>query len=184
MQRYYYAALTVLIVLSFSLPAQAHSRHHHRQVSTSQIIVCDQWGCRGNQIVERTARKGKASRKSPRIVVTDANGSPGTSTWLIMKARAYNGMTAHQIGLQRRSQWCAAFLRHIGVKGPVDDRAISFRNLPHVSPQVGAIAVFPHHVGIVTGFDRGYPVIISGNSNGRRVYEGTYPRHPLYYVSG
>jgi hypothetical protein len=45
------------------------------------------------------------------------------------------------------------------------------------------IAVWPHHVGIVTGFDGHYPIIISGNSYGRRVYEGTYRRTPIAYVS-
>ena len=103
------------------------------------------------------------------------------SSELVARARAYNGMTAGQIGL-RRSQWCAAFLRHLGVGGKVDDRAISFAALRHVSPQVGAIAVYRHHVGIVTGFDGHYPILISGNSYQRRVYEGTYPRTPIAYV--
>jgi hypothetical protein len=62
---------------------------------------------------------------------------------------------------------------------------VSFLKLPHVSPSVGSIAVYAHHVGIVTAFDaNGNPVLISGNSYGRRVYEGPYPRRPLAYVSG
>ena len=102
---------------------------------------------------------------------------------LITKARHYAGMTASQIGLHRHSLWCAAFIRHLGINGPVDDRAISFLKLPHVNRQIGAIAVYAHHVGIVTGFDaNGNPIIISGNSYQRRVYEGPYPRRPLAYV--
>ena len=38
------------------------------------------------------------------------------------------------------------------------------------------------HVGIVTGFSGRYPIIISGNSYQRRVYEGTYPHIPIAYV--
>ena len=43
-------------------------------------------------------------------------------------------------------------------------------------PQVGAIAVMNHHVGVVSGIDpNGNPIIISGNYS-RRVEEATYPK--------
>jgi len=108
--------------------------------------------------------------------------STNAEAGMIEKARQYKGMTASQIGLHRHRQWCMAFLRFIGLEG-VDDRAISALKLKRVPKQVGAIAVYAHHVGIVTGFDGRFPIIISGNSYERRVYEGTYPRVPLAYVS-
>ncbi len=133
---------------------------------------------------EAAHRKHKAKIVGPHVsVCRQCNNAAEWSIDLVAKARHYSGMTASQIGLNRRSQWCAAFLRYLGVKGPVDDRAISFNRLPHVQARVGAIAVYPHHVGIVTGFDGRYPIIISGNSYQRRVYEGTYPRTPIAYVN-
>lgn len=59
------------------------------------------------------------------------------------------------------------------------DRARSWLAKPHISPQVGAIAVMSRrgggHVGVVSGFDgRGNPIIVSGN-HGKRVGEGVYP---------
>jgi uncharacterized protein (TIGR02594 family) len=43
-------------------------------------------------------------------------------------------------------------------------------------PQVGAIAVMNHHVGVVSGIDpNGNPIIVSGNHN-RTVAESVYPR--------
>lgn len=184
MQRIGYAALLAACVLVVASPADArrHSRHlhHQKQVNLSHRVVCDQWGC-SDRILNRVSQPIRAKRHH--VATEPVAGAFSGGGGLIAKARAYNGMTASQIGLRRRSLWCAAFLRFLGVEGPVDDRAISFAKLHRVSPQVGAIAVYRHHVGIVTGFSEGYPVLISGNSNGRRVYEGVYPRHPIAYVS-
>jgi len=164
---------TALIALLVLFPTLGHARyrHHLHQPHSAQVIVCDAYGCRGSIKATITIqRRHKAIR------------GDYLTGGLIGMARAYNGMTASQIGLHRHSQWCMAFLRYLGVKGPVDDRAISALHLQHVAPQIGSIAVYPHHVGLVTGFDGRYPIIISGNSNGRRVYEGTYPRTPIAYV--
>ena len=181
MQRLIHAALlSALCVLVVSSPASARHSHHlgyHKQIHVAQLIVCDHLGCR--ETVKIVKRVGKiVSRKRHYDAPIDANANITTN--LIQRARVYLGQTASEIGV-RRTQWCAAFLRHLGVKG-VDDRAISFRHLPHVSPQVGAIAVYAHHVGIVTGFEGRYPILISGNSYQRRVYEGVYQRIPIAYV--
>ena len=92
----------------------------------------------------------------------------------------------------RNTLWCARFMNFVlertGYQGTGSDAAKSFASYgQRVSgPQVGAIAVMSRgknggHVGIVSGIDSsGNPIIISGNSNGRRVYEGTYPRGRIY----
>lgn len=167
--------LTVALVCCIGFVSVANARH--RQIDFPQLIVCDQQGCREVRTATEARREVKTARRHTKAPITETVLYGG----LVARARAYSGMTASQVGV-RRTKWCAAFLRKLGVKGPVDDRAISFRNLPHVGPQVGSIAVYPHHVGVVTGFDGRYPIIISGNSNGRRVYEGLYPRTPIAYV--
>jgi uncharacterized protein (TIGR02594 family) len=92
----------------------------------------------------------------------------------------------------RDTLWCARFMNFVlertGYQGTGSDAARSFASYgQRVSgPQVGAIAVMSRgknggHVGIVSGIDAsGNPIIISGNSNGRRVYEGAYPRGRIY----
>lgn len=109
-----------------------------------------------------------------------------TPSWggsLVSTARAYLGQTAAQIGV-RRTLWCSAFIRYITRAAGVDDRAISWIRKPHVAAAVDTIAVMPHHVGIVSGFDgAGNPILISGN-NGGRVREAPYPRRRvLAFVS-
>lgn len=86
-------------------------------------------------------------------------------------------------------QWCAHYLRVVldrlgyhEAARHTDNRAASFLRLKHTRPCVGCIAVYGHHVGVVSGFEHGWPILISGNSTGRRVAEGVYPRHPLAYV--
>ena len=66
----------------------------------------------------------------------------------------------------------------------VDDRAISWLRKPRTIARIGAIAVMPHHIGIVKGFDkRGNPILISGN-HGHKVGIGAYPRgRILAYVT-
>jgi uncharacterized protein (TIGR02594 family) len=98
---------------------------------------------------------------------------------LVSKARSFMG--GNPTGW--RSLWCGKFMSMIApdaakrVRNP--NLARDWARLPHVSPQVGAIAVLKRgkggHVGVVSGFDdRGNPIIVSGN-HGKRVGEGVYP---------
>lgn len=188
MQRLLAAILTacVLIPATPALARHHHHRHRHLVALQQEIIVCNDRGCSDHAkrvIPENTAPAARKVRAVQKRIVQVASHWAADGSTLISKARGYLGMSARQIGLHRRTLWCAAFIRYLGVKGPVDDRAISFNHLPHVAPQIGAIAVYPHHVGIVTGWDGNWPIIISGNSYGRRVYEGTYRRRPIAYVS-
>ena len=185
--RFFVAFIALLVVVNV---ADARPRYHKRPVQIPHhVITCDErLGCsdRVRAVNSGEPRRQRAtSLPTRRLDVADRREEPRTQGMggdLISRARAYLGMTAAQIGLHRRTLWCAAFLRHIGVSG-IDDRAISALRLPRTSKQVGAIAVYSHHVGIVTGFQNGYPILLSGNSNGRRVYEGVYKRHPRAYVS-
>jgi len=96
---------------------------------------------------------------------------------LVSNARKYIG--GNPTGRSRR--WCGAFmdkvLRETGHKGGGNLAAAYARYGTRVSgPQVGAIAVMNHHVGVVSGVDaNGNPIIISGNYS-HRVEETTYPK--------
>lgn len=115
----------------------------------------------------------------------------GGSTVLILEARRYEGMTAAQIGLKRRTLWCAEFMNMVmqrtGYRGSGSNKAASFAAAGRrvSGPQVGALAVMRRgrnggHVGIVTGVDGdGNPIIVSGNHN-NKVMEAVYPRARVY----
>lgn len=89
-----------------------------------------------------------------------------------------------------RGPWCGAFMamvaRRAGLRPPsgflrASQWAHAGRRVS--GPRVGAIAVLPHHVGIVAGVDQsGNPILLSGN-HGRRVGVGAYrARRVIAYV--
>jgi uncharacterized protein (TIGR02594 family) len=97
---------------------------------------------------------------------------------VVAEARRYIGTNP----TGRARLWCATFMNMVlersGHRGTGSNLAWSFaRYGQRVSgPQVGAIAVMGHHVGVVSGIDsRGNPILISGNYQ-RRVAEAVYPR--------
>ncbi len=77
--------------------------------------------------------------------------------------------------------WCGAQMRlvakHEGYKVPRG--YLLARNWlhagPHIPPRVGAVAVLPHHVGIVSAVHRRTVTLLSGN-HGHRVGFGKYPK--------
>lgn len=100
-----------------------------------------------------------------------------TTDSLVSEARSYMGTNP----TGRGSQWCGAFLdmvlKKTGHAGGGNLARGYARYGTRVSgPQVGAIAVMNHHVGVVSGIDaNGNPIIVSGNHN-RTVAESVYPR--------
>lgn len=90
------------------------------------------------------------------------------SPWL---DRAINDLGTNPTGWKRL--WCARslnlWLQQSGKRGCGGDTAISCleagRKLP--GPQVGAIAVMKHHVGIVKEINDRHVVLVSGNNRGR-----------------
>lgn len=187
MRRRLTAALLALVLIPAAAharpPHHHHARHHHR-VAHRRVLhhaghryrarhenasagqSCDAWV----QACDGPAKAKVAGFLRHRIPASVGN--------LVARARAHMGETARQLGL-RRTEWCSAFLRWLTHASDVDDRAISWLHKRHVTAHVGAIAVMPHHVGIVEGFDRhGNPVIISGNHN-NRVGEAVYQRRRI-----
>jgi uncharacterized protein (TIGR02594 family) len=117
---------------------------------------------------------------------TMSGGGFGGGSDLVSEARKYVGGNP----TSRRTLWCARFtnmvLERTGHRGTGSDMASSFAGYGHriSGPQVGAIAVMGHHVGIITGVDAsGNPIMISGN-NGNRVREAPISRGRIYaYVT-
>jgi hypothetical protein len=68
--------------------------------------------------------------------------------------------------------WCGCFMRHLlGVADKAFNLAREWASYGHATTaHVGAIVVWPHHVGKIVGRDGGKWVVLSGN-DGHRVRE-------------
>lgn len=192
-------AAVLLCSVAFALaavPAQArpahkakhydkHYRHHHlvRPVQSAAVLPFSARGglSDGGAAVmamqpttDGAATQG--SRRTRRGHTGDAFGG-FTSNSLVSEARSYMGTNP----TGRGRAWCGAFmdlvLRKTGHAGGGNLARAYARYGTRVSgPQVGAIAVMNHHVGVVSGVDaNGNPIIVSGNHN-RTVAESVYPR--------
>jgi uncharacterized protein (TIGR02594 family) len=129
---------------------------------------------RGRKVAELRSRRSRM----PNAPLALGFGGSG----VVSEARRYIGTNP----TGRGSLWCAAFMNMVlersGHRGSGSNLARSFASYGHrvSGPQVGAIAVMGHHVGVVSGIDaRGNPIIISGNYQ-RRVAEATYSRGRIY----
>ncbi|HMJ44592.1 MAG TPA: TIGR02594 family protein [Pseudolabrys sp.] len=162
-----------------------HYRHHAARVAMGRngmmrnelspgAIRDDRYPVADAQAVGGEATQG--SRRTRRVHTGDAFGG-FTSNSLVSEARSFMG--TNPTGWSR--QWCGAFmdlvLKKTGHRGGGNLAIAYARYGTRVSgPQVGAIAVMRHHVGVVSGIDaNGNPIIVSGNHN-RTVAESVYPR--------
>jgi uncharacterized protein (TIGR02594 family) len=112
---------------------------------------------------------------APARIITD-----GPS--LLNKARQYVGMK-NMTGF--RGPWCGAFMgmiaRQLGIDPPKEYKLASAwtKAGTRISrPEVGAVAVMRHHVGIVAGVEDGKILLVSGNHN-HRVGEGLYAQRKV-----
>lgn len=72
----------------------------------------------------------------------------------------------------RPSRWCGWWMRSLKGGGPEFNVAANWRRWGSASgPQVGAVVVWPHHVGIITGRTAGGQWIVKSGNDGGRVRE-------------
>lgn len=66
--------------------------------------------------------------------------------------------------------WCGWYLRHrFGISDPRLNLAQNWARYygrPHAGPCIGCVAVWRHHVGVITGFDGKNWIVHSGNDGG------------------
>ena len=159
------------------------------QPGYEQRFVADPPASRPSAATQRPAGRRmmaqQASRQTASVSPSASGGFGGGG--VVAEARRWIGTNP----TNRSSLWCATFMNFVlqrtGHGGTGSNFAKSFASFgQRVSgPQVGAIAVMSRkgggHVGLVSGIDAaGNPVIISGNSRGRRVAETVYPRGRVY----
>jgi hypothetical protein len=90
------------------------------------------------------------------------------------EARSYGGRhsaASHNVGA-RPSRWCGWWMRTQMGGGPEYNLAHNWTSWGHPSgPRVGAVVVWPHHVGLITGRTAGGEWIVKSGNDGGRVRE-------------
>ena len=183
--------LTTLLLCSIAFAAlsgpavarPAHKVRHHVAHRHHAVQVAAQ---PADAAQPTTGEATQGTKRTRRAHTGDAFGG-FTSDSLVSEARRYLGTNP----TGRGSQWCGAFmdlvLKKTGHAGGGNLARGYARYGTRVSgPQVGAIAVMNHHVGVVSGIDpNGNPIIVSGNHN-RTVAESVYPRSRIaaYVIPG
>jgi uncharacterized protein (TIGR02594 family) len=166
---------------AFARPA--HKAKYYRHHQAAQTVAVTPFAARGGlgdnasaaAIRPVAGEATQGSRRTRRGHTGDAFGG-FTSNSLVSEARRYMGTNP----TGRGSAWCGAFLDMVLKKtghagGGNLARAYARYGTRVSGPQVGAIAVMNHHVGVVSGVDaNGNPIIVSGNHN-RTVAESVYP---------
>ncbi len=145
------AALAATVLFAQSAQAREHHRHHglHREVS-------HHW----SRAAYRSRRRHEFAREDEfgRGVW---NGREMDGFWKGSEAAAYRG------GLgSRPSAWCGWEMRQLvsSDPGPQFNLARNWAHWGHAGPAgVGAVVVWPHHVGKIVGQEAGQWVIKSGN---------------------
>jgi uncharacterized protein (TIGR02594 family) len=179
------AAATVSFAGSaMARPAHKASHHRHAAVAAGAFDArsadAQPYPIAGSQAYAApnasSRGEGRRASRATRSHSGDAYGG-FTSNSLVSEARSFMGTNP----TGRGSAWCGAFmdlvLKKTGHAGGGNLARGYARYGTRVSgPQVGAIAVMNHHVGVVSGIDpNGNPIIVSGNHN-RTVAESVYPR--------
>ena len=152
------------------------------------------WNAAGKYVCYDAPRTASAARPAAqrhppaqRRPSAESAWVPGSGFPVVREAKKYIGQDARQVGLHRRTLWCAAFLNAVlkraGYRGSGSDQAKSFGNYaPRIrGPRVGAIVWLSGrgptgHVGVISEIlPSGDLKVISGNHN-NRVAEAVYPR--------
>ncbi len=90
------------------------------------------------------------------------------------EARGFGGrhsVASHHAGA-RPARWCGWWMRTQLGGGPEYNLASNWAHWGHPSgPRVGAVVVWPHHVGMITGRTAGGEWIVKSGNDGGRVRE-------------
>lgn len=167
-----------LLIIGLSVCAQtAQARSHHRHYSHHHRSYGSHLNTPHRHVVRlRSARRAHVSRSyhrrpMQRVAAFQSSFAPSRATQSRLVRAAMRHLGSRNF-TGRRGPWCgfamSAFAREAGLPAIRSGRAIDWRKYGRASgARVGAIAVFPHHVGVVTGVVGNKVQIVSGNHGGR-----------------
>ncbi len=153
-------AVAVAATMAFAHSAQAHQhhyRHFHRHIARSRFATEPQWGWAADN---RFAWQPQLYSRPE----TFGLSRPGYEIYPQHTAPQY---TAYRGGLgPRPAAWCGWEMRRLvgSDPGPSYNLARNWAHWGHAGPAgVGAVVVWPHHVGKIVGQKDGMWVIELGN---------------------
>jgi hypothetical protein len=150
-----YASFFVVVMLLVSGMGATSAEAAKRQ---SEYSSSGDWWAAGIQASADTSRPARASRSRGRSEDRSESRSE----------RRSSRSEASGVGA-RPGAWCGWYMRTRHGGGPEYNLAWNWsRYGSSGSPQVGAIVVWPHHVGEITGrASNGQWIVLSGNDGGR-----------------
>lgn len=136
--------VVALLLLLCATPAMAHHHHYYHHRGTHYARHHHH---RYDYVYHRTG-SGRIVHDDPgpNVAAAKADGEPWCGAWMADHL--------HIVGQEARNLWLARNWSHYG----------SAAN----GPDIGVIVVWPHHVGVITGGERGHWLVTSGNSGGWR----------------
>jgi surface antigen len=150
--------LVLMIIACFATTAEAARKPRPAPIEAPP------WSFWSTPAPVASERRTKASRAEQR---NDSSLRSSRRASSQEPARASSGVGP------RPRQWCGWYMRTQLGGGPEYNVAANWRRYGNPgSPQVGAVVVWPHHVGIITGrASNGQWIVKQGNYSGR-VHEG------------
>lgn len=129
-----------------------HSQHRDSYRQTSERRYSRREYSRSNYAYRQSAHRQYAQRRS-------------------YGGRTYASTGGESVGGRPRA-WCGWWMRTQLGGGPEYNLAANWRNYGHSSgPQVGAVVVWPHHVGIITGRTASGQWVVKSGNDGNAVRE-------------
>jgi hypothetical protein len=138
----------------YSSRQYAERRYAHRQYSYRKS---------GNRYAYRTGVRHSYAKRS--------YAYSGRTTARYAQRRSYGGQRYAAVGGRPRA-WCGWWMRTQLGGGPEYNLAANWRHYGRPSgPQVGAVVVWPHHVGMITGRSSNGMWIVKSGNDGNAVRE-------------
>lgn len=151
------AVLAVLVGATGSAEAR---RHNHHRTGTADWAGFGYSSDSGYSNDDASERRQKRHNRRHRQIDSERGGGYSVAS------RAPSG--GYGVG-PRPGKWCGWYMRTQLGGGPEFNVAANWRRYgSSTTPQVGAVVVWPHHVGIITGrTSNGQWIVKSGNDGGQ-----------------
>jgi len=155
------AAVAALTTFVAATSAEAR-RSPQRQQAESSDSDDEGWTTRKRSAASERSSHRNESRKHRNTSARNTRDDDDTDSRISRSGERHSGVGP------RPGAWCGWYMRTRHGGGPEMNLAANWRNYGRPgSPQVGAIVVWPHHVGEIVGRSSdGQWIVLSGNDGG------------------
>ncbi|MGH6824477.1 hypothetical protein [Methyloceanibacter sp.] len=159
MKAFLFAVASIFVVTAFATEGEA--RPYYQAWTGSNYSLSHHYRA------SRSAYQGGS-----RYGAHHARSGYGTSHHRQHSSRSYRTHTARSGVAGRPARWCGWWMRTQKGGGPELNLAANWRHWGHpTGPRVGAVVVWSHHVGMITGRTAGGEWIVKSGNDGGAVRE-------------